>query len=55
MGFAMMLEFIPTLAKVLPPLAGLIGLGTLVIAFAATLVLGLGTIAIAWLVVRPVI
>ena len=28
MGFAMMLEFIPTLAKVLPPLAGFIGLGT---------------------------
>ena len=55
MGFAMMLEFIPTLAKVLPPLAGLIGFGTWVIAFAATLVLGLGTIAIAWLVVRPII
>ena len=53
--FAMMLEFIPTLAKVLPPLAGLIGFGTWVIAFAATLVLGLGTIAIAWLVVRPII
>lgn len=54
-GFAMMFEFISTLAKVLPPLANLIGMGTSLIAFALTLVIGLGTIAIAWIVVRPLV
>lgn len=54
-GFAMMFEFVSTLAKLLPPLAHLIGVGTSLIAFALTLIVGLGTIAIAWLVVRPLV
>lgn len=55
LGFRMMFEFVETLAKVLPPLATLIGLGTSLIAFASTLVIGFGTIAVAWIAVRPMI
>lgn len=52
--FAMMLEFITTLAKVIPFLSKLIGVWTGVIAFALTLVFGFLAFGISRLAVRPV-
>lgn len=54
-GFAMMFEFISTLAKVLPPLANLIWVWASLLAFVLTLIFGIGTIAIAWIAVRPLV
>ena len=54
-GFAMMLKFIETIAKVLPFLANIIWVGTGIVALWLTLVVWLLTIGIAWLAVRPVI
>lgn len=55
LGFSMMFDFIVTLAKVLPFLASIIGVGTSFVAFGLTIILGLGTIAIARVVVRPMV
>lgn len=55
LGFSMMFDFIVTLAKVLPFLANIIGIGTSLLAFGLTIIVGLSTIAIAWIVVRPVV
>ena len=54
-GFSMLFEFVVTLLKVIPPLANVVEAGTSIVALALTFVVGLGTIAIAWIVVRPVI
>ncbi len=54
-GFSMLFEFVVTLLKVIPPLANVVEVGTSIVALALTFVVGLGTIAIAWIVVRPVI
>ena len=54
-GFASMLKFIETLAKVIPFLANIIWVWTGIIALWLTLVVGFVTIWIAWLAVRPVI
>ena len=54
-GFSMMFEFLVTLAKVLPFLSNILGVGVSLVALALTLVLWLWTIAIAWLVVRPIV
>ena len=51
----MMFDFIVTLAKVLPFLASIIGVGTSFVAFGLTIILGLGTIAITRVVVRPMV
>ena len=53
--FSMMLEFITTLAKVLPFLSRIIGVWTGVIAFALTLVFGFLAFGISRLAVRPVV
>jgi len=53
--FSMMLEFITTLAKVLPFLSRIIGVWTGIIAFALTLVFGFLAFSISRLAVRPVI
>ena len=53
--FSMMLEFITTLAKVLPFLSRLMGVWTGIIAFALTLVFGFLAIWISRLAVRPVV
>ena len=53
--FSMMLEFITTLAKVLPFLSRIIGVWTGIIAFALTLVFGFLSFSISRLAVRPVI
>jgi len=53
--FSMMLEFITTLAKVLPILSKIIGVWTGIIAFALTLVFGFLAIWISRLAVRPVV
>lgn len=55
LGFTMLLEFIETLAKVLPFLANIIGVWTSIIAFCLTLIVWFVTIGIAWIAVRPVI
>jgi hypothetical protein len=52
--FSMMLEFITTLAKVLPFLSRIIGVWTGIIAFALTLVFGFLAFGISRLAVRPV-
>ena len=54
-GFAMMLQFIETLAKVLPFLANIIWVWTGIIALWLTLLVWFLTIWIAWLAVRPII
>ena len=54
-GFAMIFQFIETIAKVLPFLADIIGVWTWIIALWLTLAVGFITIAIAWLAVRPII
>lgn len=54
-GFAMMLKFIETIAKVLPFLANIIWVWTWIIALWLTLIVWFVTIGIAWLAVRPVI
>jgi len=54
-GFSMMLQFLVTLTKVVPFISRIVGFGTSLVSFALTLVFGLATIAIAWLVVRPVV
>mgnify|MGYP002853794021 CR=1 FL=1 len=54
-AFSMMMEFIETIAKVLPFLSKIVWVWTRLIAFALTLVVGFVTIGIAWLAVRPVI
>lgn len=54
-GFSLIFQIIVILAKVLPPLATLIGWGTGTIAFILTLILGGFTIALAWLFARPLI
>ena len=54
-AFSMMMEFIETIAKVLPFLSNILWFGTKLIAFALTLVVGFVTIWIAWLAVRPII
>ena len=54
-GFAAMLKFIETIAKVLPFLANIIWVWTGLIAFLLALVVWLVTIWIAWIAVRPVI
>lgn len=54
-GFAMLFQFIETLAKVLPFLANIIGVWTSIIALWLTLIVGFLTIGIAWLAVRPVV
>ena len=54
-GFASMLKFIETIAKVLPFLADIIWVWTGIIALWLTLVVWFLTIWIAWLVVRPII
>ena len=53
--FSMMLEFITTLAKVLPFLSRIIGVWTGIIAFALTLVFGFLAFGISRLAVRPVV
>lgn len=53
--FSMMLEFITTLAKVLPFLSKLIGVWTGLIAFALTLVFGFLAIWISRLAIRPAV
>ena len=54
-GFAMLFQFIETLAKVLPFLANIIGVWTSIIALWLTLIVWFVTIGIAWLAVRPII
>ena len=54
-GFASMLKFIETLAKVLPFLANIIWVWTGIIALWLTLIVWFVTIWIAWLVVRPIV
>ena len=54
-AFSMMMQFIETIAKVLPFLSNIIWVWTGLIAFALTLVIGFITIGIAWLAVRPII
>lgn len=54
-GFSMMMEFIETIAKVLPFLANIIWVWTRLIAFCLTLVVWFVTIWLAWIAVRPVI
>jgi len=53
--FSMILEFITTLAKVLPFLSRIIGVWTGIIAFALTLVFGFLAFGISRLAVRPVV
>ena len=53
--FSMILEFVTTLAKVLPFLSSLMGVWTGIIAFALTLVFGFLAIWISRLAVRPVV
>ena len=53
--FSMMLEFITTLAKVLPFLSRIMGVWTRLIAFALTLVFGFLAIWISRLAVRPIV
>lgn len=53
--FSMMLEFITTLAKVLPFLSRLMGVWTGILAFALTLVFGFLAIWISRLAVRPIV
>jgi len=54
-GFSMMLAFLSTLTKILPFLSNIVGAWTSLISFVLTLALGLTTIAIAWIVVRPIL
>jgi hypothetical protein len=54
-GFAMLFQFIETLAKVLPFLANIIGVWTSIIALWLTLIIWFLTIWIAWLAVRPIV
>ena len=54
-GFASMFRFIETIAKVLPFLANIIWVWTGIIALGLTLIVWFTTIAIAWLVVRPIV
>lgn len=53
--FSMMLEFITTLAKVLPFLSRLMGVWTGILAFALTLIFGFLAIWISRLAVRPIV
>ena len=53
-GWSMFFSLLPILGKFIPLLGTIIGFGTGLIAFILTLVLGGGTIIIAWFVVRPV-
>lgn len=55
MGFSMMLEFLSTLFKFVPFLANIVGVGTGIAALALTVSIGMTTIAITWLAVRPII
>ena len=54
-GFAMLFQFIETIAKVIPFLANIIWVWTSIIALWLTLIVWFLTIGIAWLAVRPVI
>lgn len=54
-GFSMLFSVLVTLAKVLPFLSSLLWFWAGLIAFVLTLLVGWGTIAISWLVARPVI
>ena len=53
-GWNMFFAIIPMLGKFIPMLGTIIGIGTGLIAFILTLILGGGTIIIAWFAVRPV-
>ena len=53
-GWNMFFAIIPMLGKFIPLLGTIIGFGTWLIAFILTLILGGGTIIIAWFAVRPV-
>lgn len=54
-GFSMLFEFIVTITKVIPPLANLVGVGASIVALALILILGIGTIGVAWIAVRPLV
>ena len=55
LGFSMMLQFLETIAKVVPFLSKVVGAGTGVIALCLTLILWFIVIWLAWIAVRPVI
>lgn len=55
LAFSMMMQFIETLAKVIPFLSKVIGVWTGIIAFCLTLVLWFVVIGLAWIAVRPVV
>ncbi len=54
-GFSMMLQFVETIAKVIPFLSKIAWAWTKLIALAATIVVGFVTIWLAWIAVRPVV
>ncbi len=54
-AFSMMMQFIETLAKVLPFLANIIWVWTRLIAFCLTLVVWFVVIWLAWIAVRPIV
>jgi ABC-type bacteriocin/lantibiotic exporter with double-glycine peptidase domain len=54
-GFSMMMQFVETIAKVIPFLSKVIGAWTGIIAFCLTLVLWFVVIWLAWIAVRPVV
>ena len=55
MGIGMIFKPISTMGDVLPILGSILGMGTGILAFIVALVLSLVTIAIAWIVYRPVL
>ena len=54
-AFSMMMQFIETLAKVLPFLAKIVWAWTRLIAFCLTLVVWFVVIWLAWIAVRPIV
>lgn len=54
-GFKMIFGILVAIGKVLPFLGNIIDLWTGIVAFVLTLVLGIGTIAISWIFVRPLL
>lgn len=54
-GFTMVLGVLPIIASVIPFIGRMIGVGTSLVSFGLTIIVGSITIAIAWLVYRPIV
>ena len=55
LGFSLIMSPLQSLANILPFLANVVGITTVIVALALALVIGLSVIALAWLLYRPLV